>query len=135
MPREEISGKMYALAQKRLNDHGLKQYEISAFALPGKESRHNLGYWKARPFLGLGPSAFSYWEGKRFQNIPHIGRYARALNNKQSAIDFSENLSDRERIRELFFVHLRLKEGVPIESFQKQHKRQMHALSYICMIA
>ena len=54
---------------------GLQRYEISAFAQPGFESQHNTGYWIGRPFLGLGPSAFSYWEGKRFRNIAHLSRY------------------------------------------------------------
>ncbi len=63
---------------------GLARYEISAFCKAGFESRHNLGYWTARPFLGFGPSAFSYWEGERFRNAANIQRYARALKNNES---------------------------------------------------
>ncbi len=100
---------------------GFARYEISAFSRKGYQSLHNLGYWKARPFLGYGPSAFSFWEQKRFRNVCHILRYARSLKQGSSPVDFEEKLPDEKRQRELLCIHLRLKEGVELSKFQKQH--------------
>ena len=57
---------MYLQTVERLGQLGFAQYEISNFARPGYESRHNLKYWLLEPYLGLGPSAHSLWNGRRF---------------------------------------------------------------------
>lgn len=71
-PGGELSLQFLSNALIKLENMGLERYEISAFAKPGFESKHNSGYWKARPFLGIGPSAFSYWNGQRFRNIANL---------------------------------------------------------------
>lgn len=121
MPSEEISLMMYETAIQKLNAMGLHQYEISAFAKPGFHSKHNTGYWTARPFLGFGPSAFSYWEGARFRNIPHLNRYHKKLEEGESPVDFSEKLDETAARRELLAVQIRLKEGVDLTDFQKKN--------------
>lgn len=121
IPDQETSLAMYLLAVEALEKSGLAQYEISAFSLPGRQSKHNLGYWTARPFLGFGPSAFSFWEGKRFQNIANLRKYHQLLMAEQSPIDFEEQLDKNASQRELLAVRLRLLEGVNIEDFQKNH--------------
>lgn len=68
LPNAESSLNMYQEAMLQLDTHGYKQYEISAFAKEMLISQHNIGYWTGRPFLGLGPSAYSYWEGKQRNN-------------------------------------------------------------------
>lgn len=114
IPTGEISLQFLNLALESLENLGLKRYEISAF---GRPSQHNLGYWTARPFLGFGPSAFSYWEKERFRNIANLHRYARALKNNESPVDFREKLPFPADLRELLAVRLRLLEGVPAEDF------------------
>lgn len=121
LPDEEASLAMYEMAQAQLSEMGLDQYEISAFARPGYESRHNTGYWTGRPFLGLGPSAFSYWEGKRYRNVAHLERYLHALKGGNSPVDFEEQLDPEARRRELFVIHLRLFKGVSIKEFTQKH--------------
>lgn len=121
LPPEETSAQMYVMAKEVLEESGLKQYEISAFAREGKFSIHNTGYWMARPFLGLGPSAFSYWEGKRFRNVANLSKYLRALKSDESPVDFDEELSPEARRRELLFVQLRLRQGVDIRAFESRH--------------
>ncbi len=116
-PTGDLSLRFLTAALEKLEAIGLKRYEISAFALPGYESRHNLGYWTGRPFLGYGPSAFSYWEGERFRNIANINRYSQALKTGQSPVDFRERLPYPANINELLAVGLRLKEGIDIRSF------------------
>ncbi|KAF3362081.1 Oxygen-independent coproporphyrinogen-III oxidase-like protein YqeR [Chlamydiales bacterium STE3] len=120
-PDPKTSLAMYLTATEELEKNGLKQYEISAFAKEGKQSRHNLGYWTARPFLGFGPSAFSYWEGKRFRNIAHLRKYHQLLEADQSPVDFEERLDYHAAQRELLAVRIRLLEGVNLEKFEKQH--------------
>ncbi len=66
VPDEESTVALYHTAAEALETHGYRQYEISNFARPGCESRHNMKYWRLDPYLGLGPSAHSFWEGRRF---------------------------------------------------------------------
>lgn len=66
LPEEDTVCQMYLQAVERLGQLGFAQYEISNFARPGYESRHNLKYWLLEPYLGLGPSAHSLWNGRRF---------------------------------------------------------------------
>lgn len=120
-PPEQTSRQMVELARTHLETSGLVQYEISAYAKPGFHSVHNSGYWKGRPFLGLGPSAFSYWEGMRFQNHAHLGRYCQALEHQSSPVSFKEKLEPNESRREHLVLQLRLVEGVELDAFQKIH--------------
>lgn len=119
-PDPHLSRQMYQDAVKILTKVGLEPYEISAFAKPGFYSRHNTGYWLARPFLGLGPSAFSYWNHKRFRNVAHLGKYSKALMQNTLPIDFEEQLSPQAQERELFLIHLRLLQGAPLPSFTSE---------------
>lgn len=111
LPPPEVSLEMLQLAQSYLPQQGFTQYEISAFAKPQYHSIHNTGYWKGRPFIGLGPSAFSYWNGKRFRNACHFEKYCAAINKDISPVDFEEQLSAESSLRELIAIRLRLTEG------------------------
>lgn len=99
------------MAVAKLEAAGLSRYEISAF---GKRAVHNSGYWTGRPFIGLGPSAFSYWEGRRFRNICHYKSYLTRINQGLSVVDFEETLPPEKAARELFAINLRLLEGTKI---------------------
>lgn len=108
MPDSEVSLKMLQSAISTLETQGLSRYEISAFAKPGFYSRHNTGYWLGRPFLGFGPSAFSFWEGKRFRNIANLNRYHKA----DDPSDFIEELPPIESLKERLAIGLRLIQGI-----------------------
>lgn len=118
LPDEEVSKEMFEMACEQFEDKGFHQYEISAFAKEGFMSRHNSGYWTGRPFLGFGPSAFSYWEGKRFRNVANLSKYSRALRNHDSPVDFCEKLPLEARQRELLAIALRLLSGVDLKAFE-----------------
>ena len=105
LPSQEDSLKMLEMAIKKVP---FERYELSAFAVPGYESQHNLGYWTGRPFIGLGPSAYSYWEGARFRNPPHFHKWRTNV----TAQDSYEKLSEDARKRELLAIGLRLMKGV-----------------------
>lgn len=116
-PTPETSREMYCDAMDLLEEAGLKQYEISAFARDGRISCHNTGYWKGRPFIGLGPSAFSYWKGSRFRNHCHFNRWAEACSAGLSPTDYSETLDSNASRRELLTIGLRLRDGVDLSTF------------------
>lgn len=119
-PPDDVARAMYEQACLIFETAGLAQYEISAFAREDAFSRHNTGYWTGRPFFGLGPSAFSYWEGKRYRNIAHLGKYCLALQTGSSPIDFEEKLSAEASRREQLVLQLRLRRGVDISLFEQQ---------------
>lgn len=112
LPSEEVSIQMLQMAIEKLEKMGLQRYEISAFAKKGFESIHNSGYWTNRPFLGFGPSAFSYWEGQRFRNICHLKRYSKKLQLNEFPIDFEEKLSKPAHLHEQIAIRLRLCKGI-----------------------
>ncbi|MEZ5314597.1 MAG: radical SAM family heme chaperone HemW [Chlamydiales bacterium] len=112
IPPPKISAKMLKMAINQLKTFGFKQYEISAFSKSHCESRHNTGYWEGRPFLGFGPSAFSYWKGARFQNCANLNRYIKLLDQNQLPTDFYEKLPPIEATKEILALKLRLLKGV-----------------------
>lgn len=114
LPDPDASAAMYKTAIRTLEAGGLQQYEISAFAKPGKRAIHNTGYWTGRPFLGFGPSAYSYWDGWRFRNTPNLRKYCRAVEAGTSAVDEQEKLLGEAHIRELLIVGIRLREGIEL---------------------
>jgi len=75
---------------RNLNGRASKQYEISNFAKPGFECKHNLNYWQNNPYIGVGPSAGSYWQGKRTLNIADIEKYIEAIEQGKEATAESE---------------------------------------------
>lgn len=121
LPSPDSSLTMYNAALEILPQGNLNPYEISAFAKPGFHSQHNVGYWTAREFLGIGPSAYSYWNKNRFRNVPHFGKYQKALQAGLDPKEESDDLSDEERRRELLAVEIRLRRGVNLTSFQQRH--------------
>lgn len=120
LPPDDVATEMLDCAINDLEAIGLERYEISAFAKPGYNSKHNSSYWLGTPFLGLGPSAYSFWNRERFQNVANLGKYCRALENNQNGIDFREKLPYPDNIKELLMINLRMMEGVNISQFEKK---------------
>ncbi len=133
LPDPELACAMYLDAISQLAAIGLQQYEISAFCKPGYHSRHNVGYWTGRFFLGLGPSAFSYYGTKRFRNIASLTRYCSLLQEGMSPVDFEEELDINKRRKELLALQLRLHEGVNLAVFESRfgplEEETRHAIS------
>lgn len=121
LPNETLSLQLLQRAISSFTSSSLERYEISAFAKNGYYSRHNVGYWIGRPFLGLGPSAFSYEGGRRFQNSANLQQYYQLLNRGQAATVFAETLPFDQKLTELFLMELRLIQGVQMELFQEKH--------------
>ena len=114
LPSDEEALSMLEYGVEAFEAAGLHRYEISAFAREGYESVHNTGYWTGRPFLGIGPSAFSYIDGRRFQNIPNLKKWGEKVDASVSPESFSEKLPKEQREKELLAVELRLLKGVDL---------------------
>ena len=106
-----------------LTSAGYIHYEISNFALPGYESKHNTLYWKNLPCVGLGTSAFSFINGDRFQTIPHVQNYISSLQNPHPQIYCNrENLSEENSLHETTALNVRLiHEGIDLNELQQKY--------------
>ncbi len=121
-PDDETTAEMYLLICKMFSEAGYEHYEISNFALPGHRCRHNEGYWTGKPYLGLGPSAHSYINGRRFWNISSIQKYIEILSQDKLPVFGEEKLNPRQKFMERIVLGLRRREGVSIEELK--NKRQ-----------
>lgn len=123
LPDDDLVADLYAHTVETLSVLGLERYEISSFARPGFESRHNSKYWADLPFLGFGMSAHSYRDGRRWWNIDTFGGYCRAIEERgpAAAVAGERVLSPRERAQEALFTGLRRREGVDLVAFQAAH--------------
>ena len=138
-PDPDLSAEMYLFAQRALADAGLTQYEISNWARPGRESAHNLAYWRCLPYLGVGPGAHSYLHGGgalgpfgvRFANAKPLRSYIERVNAwtpegplspdalaSAGAADSCEPVARRGAMAETMMMGLRLNDGVPDSAFR-----------------
>ena len=114
---EELELEMLRHVRKRLAEAGLPAYEISNYARPGAECRHNLLYWAGDDYAALGPSGASHIQGRRWRNRPHLGQWEAAIENGAiPAIDV-ENLSNLQRAGELAMLMLRTTRGIIWDDF------------------
>jgi putative oxygen-independent coproporphyrinogen III oxidase len=119
LPPEDLVERFYLDSIHYFEGQGYCQYEISNFAKPGYESRHNLKYWTGKPYLGLGCSAHSCFSGKRWENERSVGRYIQLIQSQTHAIESHSDLSARERREEAIFLGLRLISGLDLVQFRE----------------
>jgi oxygen-independent coproporphyrinogen III oxidase len=108
---------MFERTRDVLGNAGLVDYEISNFALPGFESRHNLAYWRGADYLGLGPSACSTIGGLRWRNVPDTRIYAERIARGESVRGELETLDPSTCTKERIMFGLRMREGVARAEF------------------
>lgn len=102
----------YLLAADRLTRAGYEHYEVSNFALPGRQSRHNLAYWARVPYVGLGPGAHSFQPPRRFWNTRDWAAYRDRLFSGATAVDGEENVDASAAGLERLWLGLRVADGV-----------------------
>lgn len=119
LPDEEEHARMYQTAAEVLGSAGYEHYEISNFAKPGLASRHNLLYWNNQEYIGLGPGAYSYFGGMRYQFAGDVPGYIEKCMTKNWQNDQEDVLSDVEKETETFTMALRLERGVVPERFPR----------------
>lgn len=118
LPKEEKTLAMYDYVYKFLSKNGLYRYEVSNFARPGRECRHNLNCWDMKDYLGFGAGAHSYFEGVRYSNFDHIPEYIKAVKDG-SAVETREKLSRSEMLEETIMLGLRKSEGIKLGYIKK----------------
>ncbi|HEV3276210.1 MAG TPA: radical SAM family heme chaperone HemW [Terriglobia bacterium] len=114
VPDDDFMAAAYEQAQGVLAAAGYVQYEISNFARPGFESRHNRKYWRLDPYLGLGAGAHSYDGHARWSNEISVSDYAARLAQGDLPVVESHALAEAEQIEEFFFLGLRERSGVDL---------------------
>lgn len=141
LPDEESERKMYYLTNNILRSNGYRKYEISNYSKPGKDCKHNIGYWQRKEYLGFGIGAASLYKENRYNNISDINKYIEVLTNniKENSINNVGNssevenqvnilnsivknlqqLTERDRMEEFMFLGLRMMEGVSMEKFER----------------
>ena len=124
-PQEETEARMYRLATDLLAEAGFGHYEISNFARPTRQCRHNLNYWLSGEYLGLGAGACSYLSGKRWTNNPDIREYISALENGGSPVTEMEEITDPIAVREWLMLRLRMLSGLEDGDFRQRFGRSL----------
>ena len=119
LPTEEVERDMYHSTIDILKNYGYERYEISNYAKPGYESKHNIGYWTGEEYLGFGIGASSYVYGRRFHVEKDIKKYL-DINMKRDIMPLYQNiheLSTKEKMEEFMFLGLRITKGVLVTDF------------------
>ncbi|WP_234735652.1 radical SAM family heme chaperone HemW [Tellurirhabdus bombi] len=113
VPEDSFAAEEFTMLVDALTTNGYEHYEISNFAKPGWEARHNSSYWKRRSYLGIGPSAHSYNGSSRQYNIANNARYLRALDQGELPCD-REILTVADQVNEYLLTGLRTKWGCQV---------------------
>ena len=114
VPDDDLMADMYDLVDERLAAAGLPWYELSNWAAPGQQCRHNLGYWHGDDWWGIGPGAHSHVGGTRWWNVKHPAAYVARLAAGESPAAGREVLDARTRRVEDVLLGVRLAEGLPL---------------------
>lgn len=118
-PGDDQEAENYFAVKESLEQAGYTHYEISNFCREGRPCRHNLLYWQGGEYFGCGPSAHSHWCGRRYGNIPDLGRYCALLETGERPFEESECLAPADKARETLVMWLRLLKGVELERFRE----------------
>ncbi len=125
LPSEDEEADMFELLINKMRKNGYLHYEISNFALPGKESRHNLTYWNNEHYYGIGAGAHSYVDGVRRRNAGPIHHYINLIAEKKFPYREEMAVTEQEKMEEELFLGLRKREGVSKRQFYEKFHRPL----------
>lgn len=117
LPSENVEREMYWKVKSVLEEHGYVHYEISNFAKPGKESKHNCNCWRQKEYIGLGVAAHSYLNKKRYANTTNLSKY---IDDSTLCREILEVQQKEDEQKEYMLLGLRMIEGVSIALFKKK---------------
>lgn len=120
LPDDESCAQQYELIRKVLGGAGFHHYEISNFARPGFEGRHNLAYWRSQPYLALGASAAGWLPPRRYTNPCDLEGYSSMIAAGELMRN-AEDLSDEQAEADEIMMGLRLLEGIELKAFEERH--------------
>ena len=124
-PPDEQVADQFQQAMDMLKSIGFEHYEVSSFARPEHRSEHNTRYWHHTNYLGVGPSAHSFWwqngRALRWENVRNLRAYTERVAEKNSPVSSREILSDHDLARERIMLALRTSEGLDLEYLRKRY--------------
>lgn len=120
MQDSDFDASLYEFTIRNLSEKNFIQYEVSNFTKPGYESIHNLSYWEHKNYLGFGPSAHSFVDGKRWWNFSGVKQYINKIDKKGNAIRGEEILTSEELLDEYVMLALRSR-GLDLSDLNKIH--------------
>lgn len=121
LPDDDVQADLYLWTVDRLKEAGYAQYEISNFARPGRESRHNLRYWLTQPYIGFGPGAHSDFGGHRFSIVRDLEGYIKGVLEGGRIVDSDDRISQQERGSEYLMLRLRTTQGVDEWEYRRNY--------------
>ena len=128
MPGEELQYEFFVKTSEFLKDAGYIHYEVSNFARGTKyASRHNQKYWDHSPYLGLGPSAHSFRDNRRWWNHRSLEQYITEINAGILPVEETEILTTEQLRLEAFYLGLRTKKGVSLRDFKTRYQYDLFA--------
>ncbi|MBR5891968.1 MAG: coproporphyrinogen III oxidase, partial [Bacteroidaceae bacterium] len=122
---EEENLEQFGTLIEQLPLAGYRHYEISNFALPGHESRHNSSYWHDIPYIGCGAAAHSYDGNSRQWNIADIDLYIKGITSGESQCEI-EILSEEEKYNDAILTRLRTADGLPLDWFKEKFSEKLY---------
>jgi len=120
LPSEELERNMYWETKRMLEKNGFKQYEISNFAKKGYESKHNMDCWNQEEYIGIGLSAHSYLNKKRFSNTYDFNEYIK--NDLEKNVVVNEIQNKEDQAKEFMMIGLRKIDGILISEFERKFR-------------
>jgi|SRR5579875_398113 len=124
LPSDDDTADFYDSARLRLKSAGYEHYEVSNWALPGKQSRHNLKYWQRDPYLGFGAGAHSFDGVLRWSNVHESERYARLIEQGTSTREQIEPVTPAIALSEEMFLGLRQLRGADFARIEQQYSAE-----------
>lgn len=118
LPDDDLQADMYLWTVERLGELGYQQYEISNFAKPGYESRHNLKYWMLEEYAGFGPGAHSDLGDVRYAYVRDLAAYCDGVENQGDILSENDRIPQRERDVEYIMLGLRTAKGISRQEFE-----------------
>jgi oxygen-independent coproporphyrinogen-3 oxidase len=116
---DEVQMEMLGVLETSLQQNDFEHYEISNFAKPGFRSKHNTSYWEDKTYLGVGPSAHSFFGATRSWNIANNQHYIKLIQTTGIATNGTENLSSVERANEKIMTRLRMSDGLNLTELEQ----------------
>lgn len=126
LPSEDTELEMYLSTIEEMQKHGYNQYEISNFSKKGKESKHNINYWKNKGYYGVGAGAHGYIDNQRYENVKGVKPYIEKIekNNYLPIID-KYTVTLEEQMQDTMMLGLRMLEGVSFSEFKARFSVDM----------
>lgn len=122
---EEENLEQFGMLIEKMKNAGYRHYEISNFAIPGRESRHNSSYWNDTTYIGCGAAAHSYNGISREWNIANVKEYIKGIENGNRAYEI-EHLSEEERYNDTILTRLRTADGIPLEWMKEKFSSKLN---------